>query len=167
MNVLDHFSVPYLGLKNGIHQINFEVDDSFFLTFENSYVEGGKLKVEMSLDKRSDLAVADFIFDGNVRVTCDRCLQSFDHPIEGDSKLHIKIGLQDPDQDEVLFIDQETSSINFASYIYECICLLLPMSITHEDIDDCDPEMIAKLNKTNDDATKNDIWNSLKGLDLE
>lgn len=41
------------------------------------------------------------------------------------------------------------------------------MSITHEDIDDCDPEMIAKLNKTNDDATKNDIWNSLKGLDLE
>lgn len=167
MNVLDHFSVPYLGLKNGIHQITFEVDDSFFHAFENSYVEGGKLKVELSLDKRPDLAVADFIFDGEVRVNCDRCLQSFDYPIAGDAKLHVKVGSQDPDQDEVLFIDQETSIINFASYIYECICLLLPMSITHEDIEDCDPVMIAKLNKTNNDAANNDVWNSLKGLDLE
>ena len=29
MKVLDHFSIPYQGLKNGMHTFHFQVDDAF------------------------------------------------------------------------------------------------------------------------------------------
>lgn len=169
MNVLDHFSIPYKGLKNGAHRFIFEVDDAFFATFENSYVQGGDLKVELDLDKRPDLAIAAFQVEGEVKVNCDRCLQQFERSVEGDFLLHIKTGLPDPDQDEVLFIDPETSSINFATYIYECISLLLPIAIVHEDIKDCDQEMLSRFtsNDDDDDAPQNDLWDSLKGLKFD
>lgn len=169
MNVLDHFSIPYIGLKNGTHRFVFEVDDAFFESFENSYVSGGDLKVELDLDKASEMAIADFQVVGSVDVTCDRCLQIFDMPVEADFKLHIKVGEVDPDQDEVLFIDSEASIVNFATYIYESISLWLPMSIVHDDISECDPEMVSRMRLEDDGSkpTKSEIWDSLKGLDFD
>lgn len=169
MKVLDHFSIPYKGLKNGAHRFVFEVDDAFFAAFENSYVAGGKIAAELEFDKRPDLAIATFGVQGKVRVSCDRCLQEFDKEVEGDFTLHVKTGLPDPDQDEVMFIDPETSVINFGTYLYESISLLLPMSIVHDNIGDCDPDIVSKMSGRADDEEKKmgNIWDSLKGLDFD
>lgn len=169
MNVLEHFSVPYLGLNPGKHEFFFEADDLFFKQFENSLIASGDFEVRLELDKRPDMGEALIFIDGKVEVDCDRCLQPVTVYVESDVKLLIKYSEDQLDNDEVMFINPDTSAINFAHVIYEYICLALPLTNMHEDEEDCDPAVIEKLriNKTDDlnDDTPN-IWGNLKDLDL-
>ena len=81
MEVLDHFSIPFIGLKVGLHQLKFEVDDSFFAEYENSLVKQGELTVTLDLDKRSHMAGLDFSLEGTVITDCDRCMEDINLPI--------------------------------------------------------------------------------------
>ena len=172
MNVLDHFSIPYQGLKNGMHQFRFDVDDDFFDTFEKPFVEKGRLEVLMNFDKRPSLSVAEFSISGRVEVRCDRCLQEFMLDIASEFILHIKFGDPQLNEDEVMFIETEASIINFADYIYECICLSVPMVNTHDDLDECDQDVVSRLYQPSGDELtteedKPDIWQSLKTLKID
>ncbi|HMP28334.1 MAG TPA: DUF177 domain-containing protein [Saprospiraceae bacterium] len=167
MNVLDHFSIPYKGLKIGIHHFKFEVDTPFFETFEKAYVTAGNLIGLLELDKRSDLAIASLNIKGEVYVPCDRCLDQLDYPIDGDFKLHIKFSKVEEEQDEVIFIDPDSSHINFAKFVYDSICLSVPLVKYHEYEDDCNPEIIKKLNESRPTSKVESGWNILDGLNLK
>jgi uncharacterized metal-binding protein YceD (DUF177 family) len=167
MKILDHFSIPYQGLKNGMHRFIFDVDDAFFNCFENSIIQNGKFKVELELDKRPDLAIANFECSGVVICPCDRCLADFEHEMDLEFSLHIKYGIGNPDDDEVIYITIDTSHINFAQSIYEYITINLPMIKAHENIEDCDQDIINKLKDKNDQDDEDSIWSSLKGLKLD
>jgi uncharacterized metal-binding protein YceD (DUF177 family) len=167
MKTLDHFSIPYRGMKNGMHTFRFQVDNEFFKCFENSLIDVGNINVELDLDRRSDLAIADFRCKGTVLVTCDRCLLGFDLPIETEFTLHIKEGDADPDEDEIIYINEYTSNLNVAQYIYEWITLSLPMVRMHEDINSCDPQVINKLNVVSDKSEDDNIWSNLKNMNFE
>lgn len=167
MKVLDHFSVPYQGLKNGMHTFHFQVDDTFFECFESALVKRGSFEVTLDIDKRPDMAVASFILEGEAEVTCDRCLGEFMLPLDTEFVLHIKYGTGDDSEDEVMFIDEDTHQVNFAQPIYEWICLSLPMVKAHEDVADCDPEVIQRLKDSGDDSDDNSPWSSLKDLHFE
>ena len=166
MKVLEHFSIPYQGLKNGMHTFRFIVDEGFFESFETSFVTKGSFDVALEFDKRPDMSIAVFHCEGKVTVPCDRCLVEFELPVITDFTLHIKYGENDPNEDEVIFIDTETSKINFAQYIYEWICISLPMVRMHEDISDCDPEVIRKLSGDQEE-TKDSVWSSLNKLNFD
>ena len=36
MTLLDHFSVPYKGLKSGLHKLTFDIDTAFFQEFDST-----------------------------------------------------------------------------------------------------------------------------------
>ncbi len=164
MNVLDHFSIPYQGLKNGMHTFHFNVDEGFFKSFEDSFISSGVFEVEMELDKRPDMAIAIFNCDGHVVLPCDRCLLDFDLPVSLDFTIHIKYGEPTNADDEVLFISTETSHVNFAQHIYEWVCISLPMVRTHDDMKDCDPVIIKKLKESSEDNNEDGVWSSLKNF---
>ena len=167
MNVLDHFSIPYKGLKIGVHSFNFEVDEPFFKSFDNAYVNNGKLSAVLLLDKRPDLAIADIKLNGTVVVTCDRCLDEFDLPLEGDFRLHIKFSKVEEEQDEVIFIDPDSSHINFGKFIYDSICLSIPLVNYHENIKNCNKEMIQRLNDSKPESKVENFWSVLDGINLK
>lgn len=168
MDLLEHFSIPYLGMKNGLHDYNFEVDKPFFEVFKNDQIFNGDLKVTLEIDKRPDMGEAFFHIKGYVEVECNRCLSPVNLEIDVDEKLHIKYGEEDLNEDEVIFINPETSRINFAQVIYEYICLALPMITAHEDIEDCDQKVVERLNDNDedDDSGGNSIWGSLDGINF-
>jgi uncharacterized metal-binding protein YceD (DUF177 family) len=156
-------------LKNGLHNIKFDVNDAFFHEFEQSPIINGDFEVNLELDKRPDLSIAKFSFEGVAHLICDRCLSPCDLAVEGEYTLHIKFGETQIDEDEVMFIDVEQSHINFAQFIYESICLSLPIILAHEDENDCDQEMISKMTKISDEVENNtdedlSVWQSLKEL---
>lgn len=167
MNVLDHFSIPHKGLKDGIHHFTFDIDDAFFAAFENPYVEAGKLEGKLEFDKRPDLAIANLIVNGIVSVPCDRCLSNFELEIASDDVLHVKVGEEREEEDEVLFISADDAHINFAKFVYDSICLTLPMVKMHENTADCDPEVIAKLNQNTTKVEGLGIWGSLAALGFD
>ena len=57
MKSLQQYSIPFTGLKPGIHQFEFGVDDSFFKEFEYSLVKSGKLKVDLDLEKQETMMI--------------------------------------------------------------------------------------------------------------
>jgi len=167
MNVLDHFSVPYKGLKAGLHHFKFEVDGPFFNAFENPFVEDGNLIGLLELDKRSDLAIANLDITGTVKVPCDRCLDEFDYSIEGNFTLHVKFSKIEEEQDEVIFVDPDSSHINFAKFVYDSICLSIPMVKYHANEEECNPEMIERLNASKPESKVESVWNILDGINLK
>lgn len=166
MNVLDHFSIPYKGLKIGIHHFKFEVDRPFFKSFEKAYVNDGSLIGHLELDKRPDLMIANLNISGAVTVPCDRCLDDFDLSIEGDFRLHIKFSKVEEEHEEVIFIDPDSSHINFSKFVYDSICLSIPMVKYHENEEDCNPEVIKKLNESRPQSKVESVWNILDGINL-
>ena len=164
------FLIPIRGLKPGIHQYSFQIDHSFFEGFESSLIQHGKVSVEVSLDKRPDLYVLEFDFDGWVGATCDRCLAPIQLPIAGQNRLLIKFSLEESrDEGEVVYITPETPKLNIANFIYEFVCLNLPMvkiyDCEEEEQPPCDEEMLKHLEDDQDDQQRGDpIWDALKDL---
>ena len=175
MNALDHFSVPYKGLGNGIHHLKFFVDSNFFNEFEDAHLDNGSFEVNVELDKRFDHGELLFNILRTTRTSCDRCLSAINLPISGEYKLHVKHGEKEGSNDEIMFIHPETSILNLAQVIYEFISLSVPIIKTYDcDLDEEPPCNFEVLNRLNGDDDKNSeeekvkggIWDSLKDLDL-
>jgi len=170
MNVLNEFSIPLLGLKDGAHEFNFQIDEHFFKLFEASPIQKGQIAVKMELDKRPDNIVLDFHFDGSVQTECDRCLEPFDFPIGHQAQLLVKMGETEKEEADIIYLLTDTPELNVAKYIYELISLSLPISKFHDHADmDCDPEMLKYLEKEQNDAPeeKKSIWDALKNFDSD
>lgn len=177
MDGLVEYTIPVKGLGSGMHQFDFQVGRSFFDCFENSPVTDGDIDLTLFFDKRSDMYILQFDFKGTVKAECDRCLEEIDLPIADSQQLLVKFS-QTPERDEaeVVFIHPETQELNVAQFVYEFICLALPLIKTYDCENDenrvCNEEMLAYLDQaetteTDDPTESNPIWDDLKNLDIE
>lgn len=128
MDALKPFTIPFQGLKIGIHQFEFQIDSSFFTHFDDSAIKQGAVHLMMDLDKRLNMLVLDFKVNGAIKSECDRCLTSIDLPIKGEYQLHIKFSEEEREgNEEVVYILPTSSHIEIADYVYEFIHLSIPM----------------------------------------
>lgn len=181
MDPLIAYSIPVRGLRDGIHQFDFQIDRSFFEHFENAPIKDGDIQLRLELVKRPGLYTLTFSFEGTVKTACDRCLASIDLPIEGEQRLLVKVNegtegppTEDPDDPDVIYISPEQQKFNTASYAYEFVCLAIPMIKTYdceaEAEPPCNEEMLEHLGmpeekeEAQEEATDNPIWAELKKL---
>ncbi len=170
MDPLRRFTIPINGLSLGIHPFEFEISKSFFSHFEDSPIENGKFKVAIDLDKRIDMMVLDFYITGSMNTACDRCLEKFDLPLNGDHNLIVKIASESQSGDEVVYITDTQTELNLANFIYEFIILTIPIvKITDdESIHSCNEEvwdyLESKKEEEDKDSESNPIWDKLKGF---
>lgn len=170
MDPLVSFVIPIRGLFPGQHDYIFDIDAFFFKQFESSPIQDGEVKVELSLDKQPDMYELWFQFEGTVKADCDRCLAPINLPIEGRERLLVKFSLEETFEDaEVIYINPETPKLSVAKYIYEFICLSLPIIKTYdcraEKVRPCDEEMLSHLEQPSEEEPENNpIWDELKKL---
>jgi len=177
MNVLSHFSIPYKGMGNGIHNLEFDVDDVFLKEFESSHLENGKFKVSIEFDKRSDHSVLHFDIEGYTNTSCDRCLEAIKLPMYGEYTLHLKHSEEGDNTDEIVYIHPETSVLNLASYVYEFVLLSMPIiksyDCEYDEQPPCNFEILDKMDNLaidqESEPTDQDsgIWSSLKDIKLD
>ena len=172
MNVLDQFSIPVSGLSNGLHGYEFSIGKDFFDAFEESPIKNGEVQVRFDLDKREDMYVLMFSFEGKVQVTCDRCLDSFDLPIEDRQSLLVKFDDEPWEDADVVFIQKGTQELSVAKYIYEFINLAVPLTKTHDDAgDNCNPDMLKYLEQPDEEGkdkpASNPFLDALKDFNIE
>jgi len=174
MKILDHFSIPFKGLGNGMHSIEFSVNDSFFKAFENAQIDNGQFTVNLELEKKFDHSELFFDIEGFTKTTCDRCMEPISLPVRGSYKLLLKVSEDEESTDEILFISPETSTVNLAQVIYEYICLSLPLTKIYDCEDDenppCNEQVLERLGfetEEEEDDEESTIWDSLKGLDFD
>jgi len=169
---LRQYAIPFRGLKEGRHDFNFVVDNSFFEQFESSEVKKGVVNVQVELIKHSQFLELQFDINGKITVNCDRCLEPFVTRIIHQAMIYIRFGEETLEQsDELLILADSVNEIHLDQLIYEYIHLALPIQRIHPEIEKmsgCNPEMMDKLNALDaddqEDATEDPRWEKLKGL---
>ena len=169
MDYLADFTIPYVGLSLGNHTFDFEVNNTFFEHFEYSEIKKGKVHVEVNLERQERMLIFGFKIQGTVEVTCDRCLDVFDHPVNGHEKLIVKFGHERLEESEdVLMVPQTDYQIDLAPLIYEYINLLLPIRHVHPQNENgeyaCDPEVTRFITEIPEHEDTDPRWEALRGL---
>lgn len=178
MDFLSRYDIAFKGLKEGSHRFDFEIDDRFFETFENSLVSKGKIKAKVTLQKQSTLLIVEISVKGTVVLMCDRCLEDYDQRVKSKSQLIVKFSSEQEElSDELIVLGVDEHQINVAQYLYEQIILGLPIKHVHptdkEGNSTCNPEMLEKLKEYLIDDEKpvkdekpviDDRWSELKKL---
>jgi len=147
---LKEYILKFSRLENGEHIFEYQVDDTFFKSFNESRIESGKLKVKVKLVKTSMVFTLFFIIKGSVQVACSRCLEMVELPIKVKNKLYLKFGAVPTDisdVDEIMILQEHTTEIDLRQHIFEFISLGIPFRVTHSENTEnqCNPEMIKKL----------------------
>lgn len=137
MSELIGYAIPIKGLKDGIHTFEYTIDAGFLKEFENPPVTQAELAFTLTLDKKQELIVLQFDFEGTIQTTCDRCLADIHLPISGHERLLLKFSEEETSDDpEIVFVHPESPKVDVSGLVYEFICLAIPMVKVY----DCESE---------------------------
>jgi len=143
------FKSYQIDLKNlspaTIYKFDYLLDNDFFSHLDGPEVRKGRVNVALSVVRVSSAFELDFRIDGVITVTCDRCLDEFEIPVETINRLIVTFGETYSEiSDERIVIPQEEGFINIAWFMYEFIALAIPIKHAHK-TGDCNKEMALKL----------------------
>src|SRR5690554_4324124 len=86
MKELKEFTIPFVGLKLGIHQFNFELKKAFFENFEYEEFNDADINLETLLEKKNTFLEFTLNYQGTVNVNCDLTNEQFNQPVSGSYK---------------------------------------------------------------------------------
>ncbi len=168
MKGLKEYRIPYLGLKLGKHQYQFELTASFFDKFEFSEIHECNLQAEVELEKQSTMLIFTTTVHGKVDTVCDHCGDPLQTGIETTQKLIVKFGDQTGDTDEdILVLGPSEHEVDMSQFLYEYAHLALPVRHVHEKESDCNQEVLKQLEKYRVDQAASTQWAALKNLNYE
>jgi len=148
MKKLNEFLIPFIGLKVGKHQFEYQIDKTFFDQFEYDEFEAVDIKVNMTLEKKTTMLELNFKHAGTVHVPCDLTGEMFDLPVKGKFKLVVQFGdAYNDDNDELLILPHGEHQLDVSQFIYEMIVLSVPHKRVHPGVKDgtLDSEALKKL----------------------
>lgn len=176
MKQLNEYLIPFIGLKLGKHQFEYQITNKFFEAYDYDEFESSDIKVNVVLEKKSTMLELHFKHKGTVHVPCDLTGEMFDMPIKGKLRLVVQFGDEfNNDNDELLILPHGEHQIDIAQYIYEIIALSVPFKRVHPGVKDgsLDTEALRKLKELEVTEHKEEIpeedntdprWDKLKQL---
>ena len=152
MELEQKYSIAYKGLKNGLHEVDFDVDGALFKAYESKEIKDGRCKVHVDIDKSDTQLILDVTIDGHVVCECDRCLEDCMIPVHFDGRLTVFVSDHQGEYDgDNMWVSPDEEDINLMQYIYESIVLSLPYRRVHPD-GECDPDMMVRFTPATDTA---------------
>lgn len=171
---LKDFNIPFTGLKEGKHQYEYQIDNSFFELFDFDEFNAAAVEATLEFHKKATMLELTFNAIGTVNVNCDLTNEPYDQPIESNLDLIVKFGNEYNDEnEEILIVPHGEYEINVAQYIYEMIVLAMPSRRIHPGVEDgtLQSDILEKLEElqpgTEKKETEEEIdprWNTLKKL---
>lgn len=169
--------IEFVKLKDGKHQLDFRVDETFFESLGSKEILKADVGVLAEVDKTANWMHVHLHMSGNMTVDCHRCLVALPLPIDTKYLLIVKLDSQDEsDKDhedegvELIYLRSHEFTLSIAQTVYETSLLALPMIRNCDDLEakPCDQAMIQKLETLNSDSaeeTEVDArWEKLKQL---
>ncbi len=174
MNSRRNFDIAFVGLKPGIHEFEYEIDDKFFASYQQQDFRNAKAHVRLTLDKKSGFMMLKFEVGGKIEVACDRCGNDLPLDLWDEFNIVVKM-VEDPGQmndteedPDVYYISRGESHINVSDWIYEFINLSIPMQrmCKPDEIGGpyCNKEVLAMLDKLDaqNNRPDNPVWKGLE-----
>ena len=138
-------------------EYEYRLDNQFFADLDAPEVQKGQVNVALKVRKTSGIYQLDFHTEGEVIVTCDRCLDEMEQPVESTDRLKVKLGDEYAEIDDMVVIPEEEGYINVAWFIYEFIALSIPMKHVHAP-GKCNKGMVSKLSRHLRTSADDDEW---------
>ena len=137
MKSTNEYLIPFIGLKIGKHQFDFQINKKFFEEFGFDEFESCDIKVTVAIEKKPTMLELSFKHKGTVNVTCDVSGEQFDLPIKGNIKLVVQLGeVFNNNNEELLILPVGEHQLDLKQYIYEMIALSIPLKRVHPGIKD-------------------------------
>ncbi len=169
------FEIAFVGLKPGIHEFSYALDDKFFMEKGAQDFANAKANVNLSLEKNTGFMMLKFEVGGKADVTCDRCGNPLMMELWDEFKMLVKLvdnpdemNLQEEDPD-VFYLSRTESHLDVSDWIYEFVMLSVPMQrMCSPEVmggPQCNNEVLEKLKEMevkNVEHNANNLW---KGLD--
>ena len=168
------FDIAFVGLKPGLHEFQYEVDNKFFSTYHETDFTNCNAEIKLTLEKNTSFMMLKFEVDGKVEVTCDRCGNPLSINLWDEFNMIVKL-VENPEEmnkteedPDIYYISRTESHLHLANWIYEFICLSIPMQRMCKEAEiggpQCNKEVLAMLKKM--EAGNNGKNNPLsKGLE--
>lgn len=126
------YKVPLASLPHGIHKFEYQLGKQFFTDMENTDIHDADIKVELTVNYKSDLYQMDFAVSGTYTLICDRCLDDLVMPVDTTYSLGVKYGEDyNDDSDELLIIPSSDTYLNVAYMIHDTVALTIPIKHVH------------------------------------
>lgn len=173
MKTNTEYIIPFAGLKIGIHQFRYHIDNTFFKSFDFDEFNDADINVEVTLNKTSTVIEIACAGTGVVNVDCDLSGEPFNQAISAALNLVVKFGDEYNDEnDEILILPHGESEVNLAQYLYEMLVLSVPQKRIHPSVLDgsMKSEVLKRLQELAPGEQKKDneetdpIWDELKKL---
>jgi uncharacterized metal-binding protein YceD (DUF177 family) len=169
------FEIAFVGLKPGVHEFNYEVDDKFFADKGVTEFSNCQAQIKLSLDKKSSFMLVKFEVGGKANVTCDRCGNSLPMDIWDEFNMVVKL-VENPDEmndqeedPDVFYISRTESHVNVASWIYDFVLLSFPIQKKCSEAamggPQCNKEVLEKLRAMEvreQENNSNQLWKGLE-----
>ncbi len=169
------FEIAFVGLKQGVHEFNYVVDDKFFVEKGNPDFSNCQANIKLLLDKKSSFMLLKFEIGGKADITCDRCGNPLPMDIWDEFNMLIKL-VENPDEmneqeedPDVHYISRTESHFDVGNLIYEFVLLSFPLQkmCSEEEIGgpQCNKEVLDKLKAMEvkeEQTNANQLWKGLE-----
>ena len=149
---LEQFRIDLKGLTDEDTALTYDLDDLFFAALDGSELQHGALHVSVSIRKATGFFELLMRTEGTVTVTCDRCLDDMEQPIEAEQRLIVKLGADSSEEDDVITVPEDEGILDTSWLIYESIVLAIPVKHVHAP-GKCNPAMSKVLEELSADRS--------------
>ena len=171
---LESLKVDLRRLKDEVTTLTFNLDDAYFEALDGADVKQGSLHVSVSIRKATGFFEFQFHTAGTVIVTCDRCLDDMEQPVETDNRLIVKLGSDYSEEDDLVVIPENEGILDMTWFIYEFVALVIPIRHVHAP-GKCNPAMTKALEELSADRSSDEEsaqptdsrWEKLKSLNIK
>ena len=170
---LESYKIDLKGLTESEETREYNLQDDYLKALDGSQLEHGNLHVSVSIRKMSGFFELLFHTEGYVTVSCDRCLDDMEQPIEADNRLLVKLGDTYSEDDDTVTIDENEGVLDVSWFIYEFVMLAIPIKHVHAP-GKCNSAMTQKLEELSgaarsseeEDGTTDPRWEKLRNLKI-
>ena len=153
---LEQFKIHLKSLTDEVTTLDLDLDNQFFEALDSLEVRQGTLHVSVSIRKTTGFYELRFHTKGTVTVTCDRCLDDMEQPIEADNLLTVKFGTVYSEEDDVITVPEDEGILDTSWLIYEFVVLAIPIKHVHAP-GKCNPAMSKALEELSADRSSDEV----------
>ncbi len=174
-----NFTIQFTGLKDGVHNYIFKINNEFFDLFEYSELTDGNIEAKVGFKKSATILTLNIHIKGMVKLNCDVCVDEFEQNLDFKNTIYVKFGEEYEELDlDLIMINKNDIDFDLSKLFYDLIIVNLPSKRVHP-LDDngnstCNPEMLKKIQELlvyesnseqyEEDENIDSRWNELKKL---
>ncbi len=158
------FDIAFIGLSNGPHDFEFELDDSFFDLFEYDHYRGLSGKATMKMVKSERVMDLEFAFEGAIQAPCDVTDEPYSQALSNTFDVSVKFGdAYNDENDELLILPHGEHQFNIAQMVYELVVLSIPAKLYGPNAGNGLEDYLEEEDEQNENDT-DPRWDQLKDL---